>query len=116
MIYENNIVNSRMLQAGLFILKPNINIFNDLIKNIGMLQSKDGSCQGFLSSYFKNNCKFICGSYNYVKRDLIHDNFFNLEKIKTLHYVGTPKPWNGCEPGYEKLQPIWENIYNYNYL
>ena len=44
-----------MLQAGLFILKPNINIFNDLIKNIGMLQSMDGSCQGFLSSYFKNS-------------------------------------------------------------
>ena len=35
-----------------------------------------------------------------------------MDKIKALHYVGAPKPWIGCEKGYEKLQPIWENIYN----
>ena len=112
--YDNKIYFNSFgqLQCGLFILKPNLYIYNDLNKKLGILNSVDGSCQGFFSSYFKKNIKFICSSYNYVKRGLIFDKDFNLDKIKALHYVGHPKPWIGCEKGYEKLQPIWENIYN----
>lgn len=104
-----------MIQAGLFVLKPNLERYNHIIKNLGKLHSNDGSDQGYLTEYYYKlnkfeNYLFLSSIYNYMKRGLKRHKQYDIRKIKCLHFVGNPKPWYGGEKGYEKLQNIYNSI------
>ena len=105
-------VRLRMIQSGVFVLRPSNETYEMITSKLGKLESVDGSDQGFLTSYFAmssfKDVRFFSSSYNYMKRGLKRHPQFDLSRIKILHYVGHPKPWNGGEPGYERLQRIWD--------
>ena len=105
-------VRLRMLQTGVFVLLPSLETYEMIKAQLGKVESIDGSDQGFLTSYYAlssfDNVCFLSSAYNYMKRGLKRHPQFDLSKIKILHYVGHPKPWNGGEPGYEQLQRLWD--------
>lgn len=111
---ENEPVGFRMIQAGVLVLRPSIDMYNAVSAQLGKIPSADGSDQGFLTSFFALNSFesviFLSSAYNYGKRGLHRHKEYDLRKIKILHFVGHPKPWNGGELGYEVLQSLWEMI------
>ena len=104
-------VRLRMLQTGVCALLPSLETYEMIQAQLGKVESVDGSDQGFLTSYYAlssfDNVCFLPSAYNYMKRGLKRHPQFDLSKVKILHYVGQPKPWNGGEPGYEQLQRLW---------
>ena len=105
-------VRLRMLQTGVFVLRPSLETYEMIKAQLGKVESVDGSDQGFLTSYYAlssfDNVCFLSSAYNYMKRGLKRHPQFDLSEITILHYVGHPKPWNGGEPGYEQLQRLWD--------
>ena len=105
-------VRLRMIQTGVFVLRPSLDTYDLIRDKLGKVESVDGSDQGFLTSYYAlssfDDVRFFSSSYNYMKRGLKRHPQFDLSEIKILHYVGHPKPWDGGEPGYERLQRIWD--------
>lgn len=105
-------VRLRMIQTGVFVLRPSMETYRMVTDQLGRLESVDGSDQGFLTSYFARSSfdevRFLSSEYNYMKRGLKRDPRFELSRIKILHFVGNPKPWDGGEPGYERLQRLWD--------
>lgn len=102
----------KMLQSGLFVLSPSVQMYKELRGNLGVVRSADGGDQGFLTSFYAKldfrPVVFLSSAYNYMKRGLLRHDEFDLRRIKVLHFVGHPKPWKGGERGYETLQRIWE--------
>jgi len=107
-------VRLRMIQTGVFVLRPASETYEMIKAQLGKVESVDGSDQGFLTSYYAlssfDDVRFFSSAYNYMKRGLKRHPQFDLSEIKILHYVGHPKPWNGGEPGYERLQRIWDRV------
>lgn len=107
-------VRLRMIQTGVFVLRPSLDTYEMIRGELGRVESVDGSDQGFLTSYYALNSfddvRFFSSAYNYMKRGLTRHPQFDLSRIKILHYVGHPKPWDGGEPGYETLQRIWDRV------
>jgi lipopolysaccharide biosynthesis glycosyltransferase len=105
-------VRLRMIQTGVVVLRPSSETYEMIKAQLGKVESVDGSDQGFLTSYYAlssfDDVRFFSSAYNYMKRGLKRHPQFDLSEIKILHYVGHPKPWNGGEPGYERLQRIWD--------
>lgn len=106
----------KMLQSGMFVLKPSTAVYDDMQRQLGVLPSYDGGDQGFLTSYFAqrqfaSSC-ILSSAYDYMIRGLYRDAHFNLTQTHVLHYVGHPKPWKGGQVGYEALQRVWENVPN----
>lgn len=101
-----------MLQTGVFVARPSKKTYRAMIDKLGKLPSRDGGDQGFLTSYFQQNnfrtTLFLSSKYNYMKRGLLRHKAYDLSRIKILHFVGNPKPWNGGQKGYEKLQILWD--------
>lgn len=114
--FAHDLVRFNMIQTGVFVLRPSLNIYRLLQSELegGKLESMDGSDQGFLTSFFAENnfqsTVFLSSIYNYMKRGLLRHTEYDIDKIKILHFVGHPKPWDGGEKGYEKLQAIWDKI------
>lgn len=106
----------KMIQSGVFVMKPSYDIYNDMQNKMKVLPSYDGGDQGFLTSYFsQNNFSSSCllsSKYDYMIRGLDRDDYFNLSNVNILHYVGHPKPWKGGQDGYESLQLIWDSVPN----
>jgi lipopolysaccharide biosynthesis glycosyltransferase len=107
-------VRLRMIQTGVFVLSPALETYEMIKARLGKVESVDGSDQGFLTSYYAlssfDDVRFFSSAYNYMKRGLQRHPQFDLSEIKILHYVGHPKPWDGGEPGYERLQRIWDGV------
>ena len=107
-------VRFKMIQTGVFTLVPSLQTYEIIKSQLGKLESIDGSDQGFLTSFFAlsyfENVRFISSAYNYMKRGIHRHKSFDLTRIKILHFVGHPKPWEGGEPGYEKLQKMWDKL------
>jgi hypothetical protein len=54
----------------------------------------DFADQSLLSDVFKNNWMGLSYAYNYLKTmRLIHSDL-KFDKVKNIHYILTPKPWN----------------------
>ena len=105
-------VRLRMLQTGVFVLRPSLETHEMITSRLGKVESVDGSDQGFLTSCYASSSfddvLFLSSAYNYMKRGLKRHPQFDLSEIKILHFVGHPKPWNGGEAGYEELQRLWD--------
>ncbi|MCP4013958.1 MAG: hypothetical protein GY728_12690 [Phycisphaeraceae bacterium] len=111
---ESEHVRLRMIQTGVFVLRPSMETYEMITSRLGTVASVDGSDQGFLTSYFAlssfDDVCFLSSEYNYMKRGLTRHPEFDLSRIRILHFVGKPKPWDGGEPGHEELQRIWDQI------
>jgi lipopolysaccharide biosynthesis glycosyltransferase len=107
---KTNDDDTEIINSGFILLKPNIDIFNDLILTVNQkIYSYNNSDQGFINTYFKDNIIHLEDEYNLSKRR----TNYSLNKIINLHFVGQPKPWhNWGEKGYERYNCLWNEKYN----
>jgi glycogenin glucosyltransferase len=99
-----------VFNSGVMVIKPDIELFRDIMSKKDDLSSYDGSDQGFLNSYFKD-WKKLDIKYNAGKR-IYSEQRKNWDRIDkhVIHFVGD-KPWLGGEKGYEELEKIWFNYF-----
>jgi alpha-N-acetylglucosamine transferase len=99
-----------IFNSGVMVIRPDKNVFNDLMSKKDILPSYDGSDQGFLNSYFKNwkklDIKYNSGKRIYSEKRPMWDQ---IDK-HVIHFVGN-KPWLGGEKGYEELENLWFSYY-----
>lgn len=63
----------------------------------------------------KIKVKYHPAHYDVLKRAYVHNQDWwrdNQHHIKSVHYVGNPKPWQGDESGYEALHQFWRDYPN----
>ena len=105
------------LQTGMFVIQPSLPQYEQLTRNLGFLPSYDGSDQGYVTSFFRRNrfqtTLILDSSYNYMKLGLKRDPKFDLSRIRLLHFVGKPKPWQGADVGYDSLEALWLAMYHH---
>ncbi|TNV84871.1 hypothetical protein FGO68_gene11374 [Halteria grandinella] len=105
--------------AGVLLIKPSIEIFNDMVAKSPDMPSYDGGDTGFLNNYFpdwykmESQCRL---PYGYNAQRILHwftikrtDGYWKeVEKdggLKIIHYSSSPKPWEGKPKG--DLEAIW---------
>jgi len=103
------------LNSGLMVIEPNESLFEDILKHIPLICSKDGGDQGFFQSYFKNWSTTprlrLDHGYNvpfgmlqtYVEEFGFRFKYKNgvlNTNISIVHFWGIPKPWH-TRPGIE---------------
>jgi alpha-N-acetylglucosamine transferase len=95
-----------LFNSGVMVIKPDRDVFNDLMEKKDTLPTVDGSDQGFLNSYFMN-WKKLDIKYNAGKRIYSETpgHWVTIDH-HVIHFVGG-KPWLGGEAGYEELETIW---------
>jgi len=93
--------------SGVFVCQPNTALFEDLLKQAEVLDSRDAGDQGFLNSYFKEP-SMLPQHFNVLKRVARSmPSLFRSDEISILHYVGD-KPWNILvEDGWDALDRMW---------
>jgi alpha-N-acetylglucosamine transferase len=99
-----------IFNSGVMVIKPDQNIFHDLMAKRNILSTYDGSDQGFLNSYFKDWQKLDI-KYNAGKR-IYSETPEHWARIDhhVIHFVGE-KPWLGGEVGYEELEILWHDYF-----
>ncbi len=112
------------LNSGLMVIKPGIDLFNNMISMVGKLPSACRSDQGFLHSYYpdwpvhkelhlhhrynvpapciETYCALHDFSFSYVDKSL------HTKNISVIHYWGPYKPWDYDE---ETLAGMGESVY-----
>ena len=105
----------KMIQSGMFVFVPSLETYREMQRAMRRLPSYDSGDQGFLTSFFAQNgfnaSHLLSSAYDYMKVGLYRDPHFDLQRIKALHFVMHPKPWEGHgAAGYEPLQAIWDAI------
>ena len=99
-----------IFNSGVMVVRPDKNIFHDLMAKKDILPTYDGSDQGFLNSYFKDwhklDIKYNAGKRIYSEQ---REKWDQIDK-HVIHFVGC-KPWLGGEKGYEELEKLWFEIY-----
>ena len=103
--------------AGVLVIKPNKDIYHDMIEKITILSSYDGGDTGFLNAFFPNwylgdnntrlpfgyNAQRTMYWFTHEKRPGYWDSIKNL---KIIHYSSSPKPWeSGIKLG--ELELLW---------
>lgn len=122
-----------IFNSGLFLTKPDIQIFNDLLNFIKTEKSPsfDGADQGLFNQFFEKNWKklpFIYNvtpstSYQYIPAYLKF-----IDKIKNIHFIGLNKPWltkdssdfakGNTDKSFDILKEMhqkWWNVFNRYY-
>jgi glycogenin glucosyltransferase len=123
--------------AGVLVIEPSTETFDDMISKIGPLLAYDGSDQGFLNLYYSDwytgppehrlpirynvprYLYYFKGSWNHLRSDM-----------RVLHFIGPHKPWAGINrfrrrllhrlisrhPFFDQRGPtpveLWWNFYN----
>jgi glycogenin glucosyltransferase len=92
---------SDIFNAGVLVLDPSQDVFNDMVPKIGTLPSYDGSDQGFLNSYFPDwftgpSEHRLPAVYNASQVLYLYAPTWRymLPRIRILHFMGPVKPWN----------------------
>jgi len=100
-----------LFNSGVMVIKPDRDVFNDLMEKKDTLPTVDGSDQGFLNSYFMN-WKKLDIKYNAGKRIYSETpgHWVTIDH-HVIHFVGG-KPWLGGEAGYEELEQLWFECYH----
>lgn len=112
-------LNDSEFSPGFMVIRPSDEIFADLMAKKDNTPTYDGGDQGFLNIIFANKWYRIPDEYHVTKRIFKHHPAKWNEmhgKIRVLHFPGA-KPWNTepripFEQGYEKLEEIWQKVYN----
>ena len=97
--------------SGVMVIRPDKEIFEDMMAKKDTLFTYDGSDQGFLNTYFKDWQKLDI-KYNAGKRIFSEtpDHWAAIDH-HVIHFVGA-KPWLGGESGYEELERLWFKYYH----
>jgi len=122
LVPENN--NWTKLNAGLMVVEPDRNLFDDMISKIGILESEAREDQSFLHSYYAQwpsdvafhlDQKFnIAAPYldQYAQlpgyRFSFQNEILDIQNIAVIHYWGPKKPWNFSE---EKIEEMLDSKY-----
>jgi len=93
--------------SGVFVCQPDAALFEDLLRQAEIIESRDAGDQGFLNGYFKAPI-LLPQHFNVLKRVARSmPSLFRLDEISILHYVGD-KPWNILvEDGWDALDRMW---------
>lgn len=101
-----NLSHWTQLNSGMLVVKPNKEIYNDMVSKINILPSKDDGDQGFLQLYFSDweskeslhldqGYNMFSGFLNQFHHLFFYD--FTEERphkvIKMIHFWGNHKPW-----------------------
>lgn len=98
--------------SGVFACEPSVELFDQLVSQVGKLPSADGGDQGFLNSFFGDDWNRLPLEYNTTKRIWrSHNPLFNLNEVKVLHYVGV-KPWS-IDPGHDDYGDVIDLWFDY---
>ncbi|KAG2284827.1 hypothetical protein Bca4012_034684 [Brassica carinata] len=107
--------------AGMFVFKPGLDTYEDLLRTLKITPPTPFAEQDFLNMYFKKIYKPIPLVYNLVLAMLWrHPENVELDKVKVVHYCAAgSKPWRytGKEANMERedikmLVNKWWDIYN----
>lgn len=81
--------------GGLQVVKPSKKLYNKIIKALNTNSlDYDFADQSLLSDVFQSNWIGISYIYNYLKTlRVIHEDL-DFAKVKNIHYILTPKPWD----------------------
>ena len=105
--------------AGVMVLRPNADVFEDMKLKLASLPSHDGGDTGFLNSYFPDwyagpdsstrlpfgyNAQRILHWFTYKKRPGYWES---IKPLMVIHYSSSPKPWN-CKLGAGDLEFEWQ--------
>lgn len=105
---------SKYFNAGVLFIKPNRDVFFDLIRNKDILFNKDDlSDQGFLNEYFKNKWHKLEPIFNATRRVFksFPDKWNKIRNdICVIHYT-LEKPWNQKVEGCEEIENLWWECY-----
>ncbi|CCH44374.1 hypothetical protein BN7_3937 [Wickerhamomyces ciferrii] len=83
--------------GGLQVVKPNQELYNKIIKtldNDDLILNYEFADQSLLSDIFKSNWIGISYIYNYLKTLKQVHRDLDFGKVKNIHYILTPKPWD----------------------
>jgi glycogenin glucosyltransferase len=109
--YTSMSYNYGYFNSGVLVLKPSIEIFNDMLAKKDVIHTpNDPSDQGFLNHYFKDKWWRLDPIYNYTRRVFdVHPA--NWQKLKSdvcvLHFT-LEKPWKKREN--TEINKIWWDI------
>lgn len=87
--------------SGVFVFKPNLNTYNDLVNHAVTSGSFDGGDQGLLNTFFsswahKDISKHLAFTYNMVA-SATYSYLPAFKKfgqnVKIIHFIGASKPW-----------------------
>merc|ERR1712106_549705 len=87
--------------SGVFVFRPNMNIYSELVSLAGTMGSFDGGDQGLLNTFFsdwatKDISKHLPFTYNMVASAsysyLPAYKQFG-QQVKIIHFIGSSKPW-----------------------
>ncbi|KAL8400398.1 hypothetical protein RB594_000696 [Gaeumannomyces avenae] len=109
-----------MLNGGLQVLRPNGALFAQIVEYMEEnAASMDFADQSLLSDLFRGRWVPLPYTYNALKTlrwEGVHDAIWRDDRVKNLHYILTPKPWedldqNGdANPGAEETTGWWAAI------
>ncbi|PHJ22434.1 glycosyl transferase family 8 protein [Cystoisospora suis] len=107
--------------AGVIVLKPDRQLFQQMLSRVPDLPSHDGGDTGFLNSFFSGWYEGPAGQrlpfrYNAL-RTVFHITYRgqtgywdSVRPIKVLHYCSSPKPWQENSPQ-TKLEKLWWDVF-----
>ncbi|CAI4224004.1 unnamed protein product [Auanema sp. JU1783] len=118
---------SDKFNAGIFVLKPNISVYLDLLEKVSRLDSYDGGDQGFFNAYFDelkyapmfndktpsdqkytSDIMRISAAYNYDIGMYYLNGGHTLVEPKIIHYtLGPTKPWAWWTYPVFELNQLW---------
>ncbi len=88
----------KICNGGLQVVKPNKKIYNKILSvlsNEKSVSSYDFADQSLLSDVFESKWVGLSYKYNALKTlTLSHSNMWNINQVKNIHYIITPKPWD----------------------
>ncbi len=109
-----------LFNAGMMVLKPSRERYEDLMEKRATLPSYDGSDQGFLNSYFPDwytgdPSRRLPMKFNVPRLLRVYRPAWNrlTEDMRVLHYVGRNKPWkiNTQDMEKKKRKPsLWAKL------
>jgi len=91
--------------AGVLFVRPNAEVFEDMVSKVGTLPSYDGGDTGFLNAYFSewfsaDSSARLSFGYN-AQRTVFwfthekNPGYWNsIQPLKIIHYSSSPKPWD----------------------
>lgn len=107
-----------MPNGGLQVVNPSSDVFdlvNKCMTNSEAVQSYDFADQSLLSDVFGGRWVPLPYVYNALKTIAwtnVHSTIWREDRIKNIHYILTPKPWDE-EPGKEQCETHkWWWVYN----
>jgi len=109
--------------AGVLLIKPSLELFNQLKDATSRLLSYDGGDTGFLNAFFPD--WFSRGSKHRLpfqfnaQRTMYYFTMKNpgywssIQPIKILHFCSSPKPWQpkALAKGLGELETLWWKMY-----